>query len=141
MLTALQSLPASREHSARQHASGRQALQRQHIFALLSAGNTSADQPVRKLRPTRLKQKLGAAAGHSLPSHVHAHKRCGYLSTENILAIFPMARILFLITSFRAAAALAEKEQSVIPARRCSNARSNHSLLALKRLLKHCDQM
>ncbi len=30
-----------------------------------------------------------------------------YLSTENILAIFPMARILFLITSFRAAAALA----------------------------------
>lgn len=30
-----------------------------------------------------------------------------YLSTENILAILPMARILFLITSFRAAAALA----------------------------------
>lgn len=30
-----------------------------------------------------------------------------YLRTENILAIFPMARILFLITSFRAAAALA----------------------------------
>lgn len=30
-----------------------------------------------------------------------------YLRTENILAIFPIARILFLITSLRAAAALA----------------------------------
>lgn len=33
-----------------------------------------------------------------------------YLRTENILAIFPIARILFLITSLRCAAALAAKE-------------------------------
>ena len=33
-------------------------------------------------------------------------------STWNILAIFPMARILFLITSFRAAAALAANTHS-----------------------------
>lgn len=37
VLTALQCLSASREHSAGQHASGRQALKRQHILALLSA--------------------------------------------------------------------------------------------------------
>lgn len=37
VLTALQRLSASRENSARQHASGRQALKRQHILALLSA--------------------------------------------------------------------------------------------------------
>lgn len=50
ILTALQRLSASREYSARQHASGRQALKRQHIFALLSAGNTPTDKQVRKLR-------------------------------------------------------------------------------------------
>lgn len=65
----------------------------------------------------RLKQKLDTAATRSLPSqvHVHAHKHRGYLSTENILAIFPIARILFLITSLRAAAALAGKKRTVIP--------------------------
>lgn len=40
VLTTLQCLSTSRENPTRQHASGRQALQRQHIFTLLSAGNT-----------------------------------------------------------------------------------------------------
>lgn len=54
LLTALQCLSASREYSAWQHASGRQALKRQHIFALLSAGNTPTDKQVRKLRWTHM---------------------------------------------------------------------------------------
>lgn len=40
-----------------------------------------------------------------------------YLSTENTLAIFPIARILFLITSFRRFAAVPENysQNFVIP--------------------------
>lgn len=51
VLTALQCLSASREHAARQHASGRQALERQHILALLSA---QTDKRVSKLWRTRI---------------------------------------------------------------------------------------
>lgn len=38
VLTTLQRLFAPGENPARQHAGGRQALERQHIFTLLSAG-------------------------------------------------------------------------------------------------------
>lgn len=41
-----------------------------------------------------------------IPNPSQTHRR-----TENILAILPIARILFLITSLRAAAALAERNQ------------------------------
>lgn len=68
VLTALQCLSASREHAARQHASGRQALERQHILALLSAetrrqtnGSANFGEPA-----SRLKQKLH-------PPHSHPH--------------------------------------------------------------------
>lgn len=43
---------------------------------------------------------------HVFPTPFHTYRR-----TENILAILPMARILFLMTSLRAAAALAETNQ------------------------------
>ncbi len=41
-----------------------------------------------------------------VPNPSQTHRR-----TENILAILPMARILFLMTSLRAAAALAKRNQ------------------------------
>lgn len=48
VLTTLQCLSASRKNPAWQHASGRQALKRQHIFTLLSAGQTEASKQIRK---------------------------------------------------------------------------------------------
>jgi len=100
-LTTLQRLLASGEDPARQHASGRQAFERQHILTLLSAGNTR-----------------GNVTEAPSKQHTHTHMwelQSLYLRTENILAIFPIARILFLITSLRAAAALAAEEHTRQP--------------------------
>lgn len=76
VLTALQCLSASREHAARQHASGRQALERQHILALLSA---QTDKRVSKLWRTRIAPETETP--HAPPTttvprprtHTHAH--------------------------------------------------------------------
>lgn len=135
VLTALQCLSASRENPARQHASRRQALKRQYIFTLLSAGNTEAGKQVWKPHKTLCPRFDNSVYIHNVTHtqythmntqkhlmqfsefenihsflHSHTHKHKVYLRTENILAIFPIARILFLITSLRAAAALAAKK-------------------------------
>ena len=118
VLTTLQCLSASRENPARQHASGRQALKRQHIFTLLSAENTDTHRQTGQetsLNPDQTSCSQFDESVYtdtdSLCTHVHTETLLEvYLRTENILAIFPIARILFLITSLRAAAALAEKK-------------------------------
>ena len=54
-----------------------------------------------------------SAYEHRLCDHTYIHthlEKKAHLRTENILAIFPIARILFLITSLRAAAAFAAKK-------------------------------
>ncbi len=98
VLTALQRLSASRENPTRQHASGRQALKRQHILTLLSAGNRQASrsenftEPWSKWRKTLcpyFDNDVFAHLTQSLNTRTHRiHKFTSFTSLKHIHILF-----------------------------------------------------